>query len=111
MKKKTSKQNDWQLETMGGELLRWRLTEDNAHELYDHMTKAFDGLCSPEERRNVRLELTQNEQGCKIVVDVRGEIHAGLTQGDIVTICNDNSVALAIQDMYGRYYGVCIGKK
>ncbi len=102
--------NVGKLDTPKGALMRWKMTKENAPELYERMLEVFDGLTSPKGNGKDFLKLSSGEHGYTITINNdKGVVR--FTEGDIVTIYKDNSMEIEMYDMWGRCYSILLREK
>lgn len=102
--------NVGKLDTPKGALIRWKMTKENAPELYERMLKALDEQTEPKGNGKDLLKLSSGEHGYTITIKYEeGAVRFG--EGNVVTIYKDNSMEIEMYDMWGRCYHVLIRKK
>lgn len=102
--------NDGRQDAPKGALMRWKMTKENAPELYERMLKALDEQTESKGNWKDFLKLSLGEYGYTITI--KGEERVvRFGENAIVTIYKDNSVEIEMYDMLGRCYHVLIGKK
>lgn len=102
--------NDGRQGSPKGALMRWKMTKENAPELYERMLKALDEQTEPKGNGKDFLKLSSGEHGYTITIQ-NEEGAARFGEGTVVTIYKDNSIEIEMQDMWGRCYHVLIRKK
>ena len=102
--------NDGRQDTPKGALMRWKMTKENAPELYERMLKALDEQTEPKGNGKDFLKLSSGRHGYTITIkNEEGTVRFG--EGAVVTIYKDNSMEIGMYDMWGRCYHVLIRKK
>ena len=102
--------NDGRQGSPKGVLIRWKMTKENAPELYERMLKALDEQTEPKGNGKDFLKLSSGEHGYTITIN-NGGVAVRFGEGTVVTIYEDNSIEIEMHDMWGRCYGILLGKK
>lgn len=102
--------NDGRQGSPKGVLMRWKMTKENAPELYERMLKALDERTEPKGNGKDFLKLSLGEHGYTITIN-KGYIEVRFGEGTVVTIYQDNSIEIEMHDMWGRCYGIHLSRK